>query len=168
MSVYSSNEVNAQDAEFSVLAAGTYTFQVTELIAEQTKAKMEGRAGKGLIFKLKAAALVDGGGTIINRFNVENDNPEAQKIGRAQFKLFHQACGFDVLDVDTEDDLNKLVNRTFVSRVKHREYNGKSYPELEPHTFKRAGQPQTGQLTNQTSNLGAGAHGAVQPPTVPF
>ena len=82
--------------EFAPIPEGQYTVIITKTEIAQTK------AGNGTMVKA-SMQIVDGdysGRMVWTNFNIQNENPEAQKIGRAEFARCCMAAGVNANNPD--------------------------------------------------------------------
>lgn len=107
---FNASTVQPQDS-FSPIPAGDYIAQVTDSTLKPTK------AGTGMILNL-TWTILDGqfvNRKVFDRINVQNQNPEAEKIGQRQLSSICHATGVMQLN-----DTNQLHGRPCKITVKIR------------------------------------------------
>lgn len=101
----------APQASFDVIPAGDYIAQITESSIKPTK------SGSGTVLNL-TWTIIDGqfsNRKVFDRVNIQNQNPEAEKIGQSQLSSICHAAG--VLNLQ---DSNQLHGRPCKIKVKIR------------------------------------------------
>lgn len=125
------------DQTFETLAEGTYRFMVVDATVKATKAN-NGKIAEATLEVVEGHAK---GEKCWARFNVENANPAAQKIGRAEMKRFLTACGITE-DVETPSDFTRLVARRVVwGEVTHERKDDKTFVRVGGFAADQPGAP---------------------------
>ncbi len=101
----------APQQAFEVLPAGVYSVVATDSEVKPTK----NGSGQVAQFTMQVVEGVHTGRKIFARFNIANQNPEAERIGQSQFSAFCHAAG--VLQVN---DTAQLHGRPVRAKVKIR------------------------------------------------
>ena len=123
----------APQQSFPVLPAGVYSVVATDSEVKPTK------NGTGQIaqFTMQVVEGEHAGRKIFARFNIANQNPEAERIGQSQFSAFCHAAG--VLQVT---DTAQLHGRPVRAKVKIRKDTTGQYEDSnEVSGFEAAGGP---------------------------
>ncbi len=147
---FDTNEVD--DLDFELLPAGTYRFAVIDGDVKKTKAG----TGQYVAIALQVLGGPHNDRRLFDNFNIENPNPQAQNIGRAQFKRFLAAFGIaGSLDVGpalfgrlngktVEADVIQQTGKDGVTRNKVKTYHvpqqgqAKATQQAKPTTQTRA------------------------------
>lgn len=122
-----------QQVEFGLLPKGEYKVLVDKLEQRPTKKDahlVESGAKKitEVNWMVSVKLIVIEGEyknrIIFDNFNMKNESPQAEQIGRGQFAGFVKACGLNP-DTANEDD---LINRIVIAKVDSKEqtYNGET------------------------------------------
>ena len=110
----------APQQAFKVLPAGVYSVVATESEVKPTK----NGTGQVAQFTMQVVEGEHTGRKIFARFNIANQNPEAERIGQSQFSAFCHAAG--VLQVS---DTAQLHGRPVRAKVKIRKDPSGQYEE---------------------------------------
>lgn len=96
--------IKADDGNFAPIPVGDYTLQVNATELKQT------RDGSGQFIKVEFSVVAPShqGRKLFTNFNIYNRNPEAERIGRSQFKAFNDACGIPPVQ-DTDELCGHVV-----------------------------------------------------------
>lgn len=122
----------APQQSFQVLPAGVYSVVATDSEVKPTK------NGTGQIaqFTMQVIEGEHAGRKIFARFNIANQNPEAERIGQSQFSAFCHAAG--VLQVS---DTAQLHGRPVRAKVKIRKDTTGQYEDSNEVSGFEAGAP---------------------------
>jgi len=125
-----------QMAEFGLLPTGEYKVLVDSLEQRPTKRDahlVESGAKKitEVSWMVSVKLIVIEGEhknrLIFENFNMKNDNPQAEQIGRGQFAGFVKACG---LNPDTANE-NDLLNKQVIAKVDSKEQTYKGEKKVQ-------------------------------------
>lgn len=123
----------APQQSFKVLPAGVYSVVATESEVKPTK-NLTGQVAQ---FTMQVVEGEHTGRKIFARFNIANQNPEAERIGQSQFSAFCHAAG--VLQVS---DTAQLHGRPVRAKVKIRKDPTGQYEDSnEVNGFEATGGP---------------------------
>lgn len=116
------NTQEESDSTFDELAEGTYRFIVVAATVKATKAG--GQMAEATLEVVEGAAK---GQKAWARFNVENSNPTAQKIGRAELKRFLSACGVSEALASPNDFGRVVAHKVVWGEVTHERKDSKTF-----------------------------------------
>ena len=113
---------------------GQFLAMCVEAEIKETKKKQNGEADKGLILECKFQ-IVDGeekGTNLFDRFNIENDNPTAERIGKGQLKKLVKALGLE--SITNSDEMLEIPLVIHVREQKNTDFPGSEIWKYEPES----------------------------------
>jgi hypothetical protein len=116
------NTAEESDSTFDDLAEGNYRFIVIAATVKATKAG--GQMAEATLEVVEGTAK---GQKAWARFNVENANPTAQKIGRAELKRFLTACGVTEALASPNDFGRLVAHKVLWGEVTHERKDNKTF-----------------------------------------
>lgn len=134
MGINSLNEIEADSGPgYSAIPPGQYRALVLEVDLRTTKAG----TGQYLACKFQLLDAPYDRRFVWSNLNISNPSEQAQKIGRAQFKDFSQACGFEDLQdtdqlLDQEIGLDIVLDKVDNTRNQVRGYFNAAGEKLAP------------------------------------
>jgi len=122
------NELPVSEQNFEALPAGWYTASISQADVDQTKSG-------GQMIKLRWDILgpTHQGRVVFGNINIQNANPEAQRIGLEQLNQLLTAAG--IIDLDDTDQLISVTVLIKLS-VKESEYQGEKQIRNEVKGYK--------------------------------
>lgn len=134
LGINSLNEIEADTGGgYQAIPPGQYRALVLEVDLRTTKAG----TGQYLACKFQLLDAPYDRRFVWSNLNISNPSEQAQKIGRAQFKDFSQACGFEDLQdtdqlLDQEIGLNIVLDKDDPTRNQVRGYFNAAGEKLAP------------------------------------
>lgn len=116
------NTQEESDSTFDELPQGAYRFIVTAATVKATKA-----GGQMAEATLEVVEGEHKGGKAWARFNVENANAVAQRIGRAEMKRFLSACGVTEALASPNDFGRVVAHKVLWGEVTHEKKDNKTF-----------------------------------------
>lgn len=138
MAVFDPSKYEGEPQESFFAPEGKYELYFSELMLK-SKYDDEGNEKKSLDGKV---TFVDGprkGKYFYHTFYIFNADKEKRKKSLEWLGNFFRAIGAGPTDVEDQDSLDGLLNRTFVGEVYVDEYNGKKNNKLRPWGFHKVG-----------------------------
>ncbi len=111
---------NEKDSTFDTLPEGRYRVYVANTEVKKTKAG----TGEYAAIKFQVVNGPHQGHSVFANFNIVNQNPKAQQIGRAEFKRFLTAIGVTEALQDAMDMHRHCQSKMLDVEVAHEEFNG--------------------------------------------
>lgn len=141
---------------FAVYDSGVYTVMVNGSEFKETKAKKEGRAAVGsyLQLNLRIAEGPHSGGTLIDRINWENENPDAVSIGQSQLSAICRVVG--VMQLQDSQQLHGIPFKVEVAKAPRNDDPSKFSNEIRAYLDING---------NEASQVGKATEGSATPPT---
>jgi hypothetical protein len=134
------------DSTFDELPEGTYRFIVTNATVKATK--QGGQMAEATLEVVEGALK---GQKCWARFNVENANATAQRIGRAEMKRFLTACGVTE-DLTHPKDFGRAVGHKVVwGEVVHERKDNKTFVRVGGFTADVPGAPEPQRAAPRTA-----------------
>ena len=126
---------NEKESTFELLPDGSYRVMVAGSEMKQTK------AGTGTYLAVRFQVIGDADKrTLTHRFNYANQNPTAQRIGRAELKKLLSAIGVTQA-ITYENEFHRLIaDKVLVVDVTSEE-GGNGQPQNKVKAFKPDGAP---------------------------
>jgi hypothetical protein len=129
---FNANEVPEDDRSFEPLAAGDYTMQVIDSDIKPTKT-----GGQQLVLTIEVIEGAMSGRRVWDRLNIQNQNPDAQRI--AQRSLADLCLAVGIASLRNSEDLHfkPFVGKVTIKQDKTGQYGPQNQVRYKP----RGGQP---------------------------
>jgi len=143
------NFEEVKEGSFEPLAEGDYIVMVTDSDIKDTKKKIAGDAKRGEYIQVRFQ-VVEGakaGQTILNFFNIKNDNETAERIGQAELKKLCIAVGLDGFPENTV----MLHDKPLLISVKHDKEGRAVIKNFKPKPTYQATPPEVAEAPKTAS-----------------
>lgn len=150
------NELPVSESNFEPLPAGWYIASITQADVAPTKSG-------GQMIKLRWDILgpTHQGRVVFGNINIQNANPEAQRIGLEQLNQLLTAAG--IVDLDDTDQLISVTVQIKLS-VKESEYQGEKQVRNEIKGYKAIESSASSAILNVMAKAPAAASAGSTPP----